>query len=81
LLQTTRFNLPETINSRDLAQELLGYEIWVSEDAKDRSGGLTVGTRDDLETALGLAVQTPQPPFCSTYVGIVKDGRLRRLGP
>jgi hypothetical protein len=56
LLQTGRLHLPRTAESERLAQELLDYEIQVSEDANDRYGAFRVGSRDDLVTALGLAV-------------------------
>ncbi len=39
-----------------LARELQDYEIRVDEDANDKYGAFTVGTHDDLVTALGLAV-------------------------
>lgn len=55
LLQTRRIELPETEEARVLAEELRGYEIKVSEDAKDTYGAFRVGTHDDLATALGLA--------------------------
>ena len=57
LLQAGRIHLPNTQETHDLAQELLDYEIRVSEDANDRYGAFKVGTHDDLVTALGLAVQ------------------------
>jgi hypothetical protein len=57
LLQTGRLHLPKTAEAAALAQELLDYEIRVSEDANDRYGAFRVGTHDDLVTALGLAVQ------------------------
>ena len=56
LLQTERIQLPQTPEARALAQELLDYEIRVSEDANDRYGAFRVGSHDDLVTALGLAV-------------------------
>jgi hypothetical protein len=57
LLQGGRIHLPNTQETQRLAQELLDYEIRVSEDANDRYGAFKVGTHDDLVTALGLAVQ------------------------
>jgi hypothetical protein len=44
-----------------MKDELLDYEIRISEDANERYGAFKVGTHDDLVTALGLAVQTPPP--------------------
>ena len=57
LLQTNRLHLPQTAEAALLAQELLDYEIKVSEDANDRYGAFRVGSHDDLVTALGLAAQ------------------------
>ncbi len=56
LLQTKRLHLPQTAEARQLARELLDYEIRVDEDANDKYGAFKVGTHDDLVTALGLAV-------------------------
>lgn len=47
--------------ARILAEELMEYEIKVSEDANDRYGAFQVGTQDDLVTALGLALQEDGP--------------------
>lgn len=66
LLQTGRLHLPRTPESECLAQELLDYEIQVSEDANDRYGAFRVGSRDDLVTALGLAVHH-RPPRWGIY--------------
>jgi hypothetical protein len=57
LLQTGSLHLPRTAEAEVLAQELLDYEIRVTEDANDRYGAFRVGTHDDLVTALGLATQ------------------------
>jgi hypothetical protein len=44
------------------ADELVNYEIKVSEGGMDVYGAFRVGTHDDLVTALGLAVQgDPRP--------------------
>ncbi|MDA8021195.1 MAG: hypothetical protein MPN21_27475 [Thermoanaerobaculia bacterium] len=56
LLQSRRLHLPRTNESEQLATELLEYEIEIEPDANDRYGAFRVGTRDDLVTALGLAV-------------------------
>lgn len=61
LLQTSRIHLPRTHEAEILAKELLDYEIRVESDANERYGAFSVGTQDDLVTALGLAVQTDQP--------------------
>lgn len=58
--------LPETSEARQLAKELLDYEIRVDELADDLYGAFKVGAHDDLVTAVGLAVhQRPQTVwFC-----------------
>ena len=55
LLQSRRVHLPRTMEARVLAQELLDYEIPVSEQANDTYGAFRVGSHDDQVTALGLA--------------------------
>lgn len=57
LLQSGRLLLPDTSEARALAQELLDYEIKVSEDGDLKAGAFRVGSHDDLVTALGLATQ------------------------
>ncbi len=59
LLQTDRLLLPRTSEAAALTEELLNYEIKVSEDANEQYGAFRVGTHDDLVTAIGLAVQEP----------------------
>lgn len=57
LLQDRRLRLPEGLaEGPALVEELLDYEIRVSENANDQYGAFKVGTHDDLVTALGLAV-------------------------
>jgi hypothetical protein len=73
LLQTGRIHLPKTPQTEILATELLDYEIRVESDANERYGAFSVGTQDDLVTALGLAVQTDWP-----HPGVV-SGALARL--
>ena len=65
LLATGRVLLPDTDEARALADELINYEIRLSEDADFKAGAFKVGTHDDLVTALGLAMQSDQPalPF------------------
>lgn len=65
LLQTGRLHLPATNEGRQLAAELLDYEIRVDQDANDKYGAFKVGTHDDLVTALGLAVQQPRRGWAS----------------
>jgi len=72
LLQCQRIHLPTTAEARALAQELLDYEIRVDENANDRYGAFTVGTHDDLVTALGMAVN--KEPTVSVYPGSVFYG-------
>ena len=57
LLQCGYLHLPRTAEAETLARELQEYEIKVEPDANERYGAFTVGTRDELVTALGLAVQ------------------------
>jgi hypothetical protein len=58
LLQSERLHLPRrSAEAEVLAEELLDYEIRITEDANDRYGAFRVGTHDDLVTALGLATQ------------------------
>ena len=56
LLQSRRVHLPRTAEAETLAQELLDYEIHVSEQANETYGAFRVGSHDDLVSALGLAV-------------------------
>lgn len=61
LLQCGRIHLPKTPEAGALADELLNYEIRVSDEGQDSYGAFKVGTHDDLATALGLACwQEPQ---------------------
>jgi hypothetical protein len=55
LLQTRRVRMPETDQTRALAEELRTYEVHVSDDAKLAAGAFKTGTHDDMATALGLA--------------------------
>ncbi len=56
LLQSGRIHLPKTSESEALIQELLNYEIRVTDSANPVFGAFKTGTHDDLATALGLAV-------------------------
>jgi hypothetical protein len=64
LLQTRRIKFPETEEARQLAQELVDFEIKVNEKTANlTAGAFRVGTKDDLVSALGLAVlHEPLPP-------------------
>ena len=66
LLQSSRLHVPRTAEAQALAQELLTYEIRMSEDANDRYGAFAVGAHDDLVTAVGLAVQV-EPTLLRFY--------------
>jgi hypothetical protein len=57
LMQTHRIHLTHSAEMEAMQTELLDYEIRVNEHANDTYGAFTVGTHDDLVTALGLAVQ------------------------
>lgn len=59
LLQEGRLLLPRTKEAEALARDLTEFEITMRPDANDTYGAFVVGTRDDLITALGLAVQEP----------------------
>jgi hypothetical protein len=56
LLQTGRLHLTKTREARLLAEELQNYQIQVHPQANDHYGAFAVGTRDELVTALGMAV-------------------------
>ena len=56
LLQSRRLAMPQTDEARELARELLDFEVRVGRDAHVESGAFKTGTHDDLVTALGLAV-------------------------
>lgn len=61
LLQTQRLHLPEGNQFKALAEDLFNFEIRVEPDANERYGAFSLGARDDLITALGLAVQLDPP--------------------
>jgi len=61
LLQTGQLHLPRTPDAEQLAEDLLDFEIQVSDEASDRPGAFPVGRHDDLVTALGLAIQEDPP--------------------
>jgi hypothetical protein len=63
LLQTGRLHLPRTTESELLAADLLDFEVEVAADANERFGAFRVSARDDLITALGLAVQRDWEPW------------------
>lgn len=56
LLQTERVKMPDTPETRALAEELRTFELRVSDEAKLTSGAFKTGAHDDLVIALGLAV-------------------------
>lgn len=58
LLQAGRLHLSRTPGADTLAEELLDYHVCVDRSDSEREGAFRVGTRDELVTALGLAVQT-----------------------
>jgi hypothetical protein len=55
LLQQRRIHLPDTAEARALTEELLNYEIRMTESANLQTGVFKTGKHDDLATALGLA--------------------------
>lgn len=69
LLQTGCLHLAETAECRSLADDLLAYDINVSEIDNDRPGAFSVGSRDELVNALGLA--TLNEPARPIKIGFV----------
>ncbi len=55
LLQCERIHLPQTAEAKALIDELLNYEIRVTDNAHAQFGAFRTGQHDDLATALGLA--------------------------
>ncbi len=81
LLQSRQLHLPQTPEAEALAQDLRDYEIKVDENANDRYGAFSVGPRDDLITALGLAVQERyRPPCFSMGFGTPGDRCVIHIG-
>ncbi len=68
LLQYRRLHLPETSEARQLAKELMDYEIRVDQNANDTYGAFKVGAHDDLVTAVGLATQEDNPGVSVWFV-------------
>jgi len=64
--------LPKTGEAAALTEELLNYEIKVSEDANEQYGAFRVGTHDDLVTAIGLATQGA-PEIETTEIVYLED--------
>lgn len=62
LLQTGRLHLAKSPGAELLARELREFEVKPDPNANDRYGAFKVGTRDELVTALGLAVQIDHQP-------------------
>lgn len=56
LFQQGLIGLPETKEARQLAEELLDFELRVNENANLLSGAFRTGAHDDLVVALGLSV-------------------------
>lgn len=69
LFQTSRIKLPaDHREAAAMANELISYELKVSEQGNDTYGAFKVGTHDDLVTALGLAVlRDPPGPSIRTF--------------
>ncbi len=63
LLETDQLHLTRTPEAASLAEDLLAYEVEVTEDANERYGAFRVGRHDDLITALGLAVHKRRPMY------------------
>lgn len=73
LLQAGQLHLPRSQEAETLAEELTEFEVQIAPDANDRYGAFKVGTRDELVTALGLAVQRPPR-------GTMEYGRMTGFG-
>ncbi len=56
LLQQGRIKMPETKDARACAEEILDFEMRVSDNANLITGAFKTGTHDDLVIALGLSV-------------------------
>lgn len=67
LLQSGRLHLPKTPEVETMTRELLAYDVQIEPDANERYGAFTVGTQDELVTALGLAVCPKPPPEFRIY--------------
>jgi len=57
LLQTGRLHLPRTPEAETLARELIDYQIDAGQVDNAREGAFSVGSQDDLVSALGLATE------------------------
>jgi len=67
-LQTSRLHLPkDDPQATQLAEELLSYEVELAPDASQREGAFKVGTRDELVTALGIAILEEMVPLQFSY--------------
>ena len=76
LLQTARLHLPSTPDARQLADELLSYQVKIEPDANDHYGAFAVGTRDELVTALGMAVSGANRHIAAeinAYYGVLRE--------
>lgn len=78
LLQSQRILLPTTAEARALADELLVYEIKVTDNGNEQFGAFKVGSHDDLVVALGLAVQdagrVPGTPIAGGTRPVLRPG-------
>ncbi len=83
LLQAGRVLLPKTAEAAALATDLQNYEITLVADANERDGAFSVGSHDDLVTALGLAAQ-PQPGRLALMdpeiADLIQNGWQRHMG-
>ncbi len=86
LLQTGRLKLPRTPEAETLARELIDYQIDAGQVDNLREGAFSVGTQDDLVTALGLAcqgfpeVETAEVVSLAEQFGIARYSIDRRYG-
>lgn len=81
LLQSERVHLPDSPEAAVLVQELLNYEIRITDDGHAQFGAFKVGTHDDLATALGLACWwEPREQTESGDIPSTDDTRYQSLG-
>jgi hypothetical protein len=67
-LQADRLHLPRGAEYESFAAELLAFEVKVDPNAHHLAGAFPVGSRDELVTALGLAVAAAPPCFAGQLV-------------
>lgn len=77
LSESGRIHLPDDPESKQLALEMLDYDIDIDDEGKETYGAIRPGTRDDMVTALGLACLIDPTDNGSTCPAVI----LRSSGP